>query len=113
VNKRPTVLGFALVLAVAAVALTESGDPYPRTLAAFLGLTRLYVLRLTHNSTPTPVPWSTARLYARTAWSPGGAWLFCQGRGGRLRALEIATARTYPLGFRCCRYTAMVAIRSR
>ncbi len=77
------------------------------------GKTRLFVLRLAHNSKPTPVPTSTARLYARTAWSPDGAWLFYQGPGARLRARETATGRTSPLPVRCCQYTAMVAIRSR
>jgi hypothetical protein len=77
------------------------------------GRTRLFILRLTHNSKPTPVPMSIARLYARTAWSPDSAWLFYQGPNARLRALETATARTYPLAVRCCQHTAMVAIRSR
>ena len=77
------------------------------------GRTRLFVLRLAHNSKPTPVPMSIARLYARTAWSPDSAWLFYQGPNARLRALETATARTYPLAVRCCQYTAMVAIPSR
>jgi hypothetical protein len=77
------------------------------------GRTRLFVLRLARGSKPTRVPSSTARLYARTAWSPDSAWLFYQGPGARLRALETATGRTYPLAVRCCQYTAMVAIRSR
>lgn len=77
------------------------------------GRTRLFVLRLTRKSKPTPVPLSTARLDARTAWSPDSAWLFYQGPGERLRALETATARIHPLAVRCCQYTAMVAIRSR
>jgi hypothetical protein len=77
------------------------------------GRTRLFLLRLAPGSSRTPVPLSSARLYARTAWSPNGVWLFYQGPGVGLRALDTRRGRTYDIGFRCCQYSAMVAIRSR
>ena len=75
------------------------------------GRARLFVLRLGHQSKPTPVPSSDSRLYARTAWSPDGAWLFYQGPGVRLRLLDVASGRTYSSRIRCCQYTAMLALK--
>ncbi len=83
------------------------------TAPASKGRTRLFVLRLTGGRRPTAVPRSTARLYARTAWSPDGAWLFYQGPGERLRALNLRSGHSYPLPLRCCQYTTMLAINSR
>lgn len=60
---------------------------------------------------PIPVPSSTARLYARTAWSPDGAWLLYQGPRGRLSTFRPATGAQHQSTLLCCKYTAMVAIR--
>ncbi len=74
------------------------------------GEIRVFVLRLGRRATVTPVPSSTARLYAGTAWSRDGSQLFYQGLGERLHALTVATGaiRAFPL--RCCQYSAMVVV---
>lgn len=77
------------------------------------GRIRLFVLRLFRRGALTPVPSSTARLSARTAWSVDGSWLFYQGPGGHLHGLHVASGATRSFPLRCCRYTAMVAIRHR
>lgn len=74
------------------------------------GKIRIFVLHLGRRATVTPVPSSTARLYAGTAWSRDGSQLFYQGPGERLHALTVATGaiRAFPL--RCCQYSAMVVV---
>ena len=74
--------------------------------------TRLYLLPLHAALTPRPVASATVPLYARTAWSVDGSWLIYEGTGSRLRAREIATGREHGFAIPCCRYTAMVAIRT-
>lgn len=75
------------------------------------GRIRVFVLPLadTHRA-PRPAPLSTAPLYARTAWSPDGSWLFYPGPGERLRIFRPATGASFRSSLRCCPYTAMVAI---
>jgi hypothetical protein len=77
------------------------------------GAVRFYVVRLG----PTPrrpiaAPGSTAHLYAKTAWSPDGAWLMYQGPGGTLRALRVPTGTVRSFNTPCCQYTVMVALAS-
>jgi hypothetical protein len=74
------------------------------------GKIRVFVVRLGHIATATPVPSSTARLYAGTAWSLDGSQLFYQGPGRRLHALKVATGSTQALRLRCCQYSAMVVV---
>ncbi|HET6869147.1 MAG TPA: hypothetical protein VFH80_24765 [Solirubrobacteraceae bacterium] len=83
------------------------------TAPANKGRAQLFLLRLRGGGGTTAVPQSTARLYARTAWSRDGAWLFYQGPGERLRALNIQSGKSYSRPLRCCQYTAMLAITIR
>jgi hypothetical protein len=83
------------------------------TAPANKGRAQLFLLQLNGGGGTTAVPESTARLYARTAWSRDGVWLFYQGPGERLRALNIQSGKSHPRPLRCCQYTAMLAITSR
>ena len=74
------------------------------------GKIRVFVLRLGRIATVTPVPSSTARLDAGTAWSLDGSRLFYQGPGQHLHALEVATGATQAFRLRCCQYAAMVVV---
>lgn len=75
------------------------------------GQVRLFVLTLAPpRSRPMPVPLSTAPLYARTAWSVDGSWLFFEGPGARLRALQVSSGQVKSYRTPCCAYTAMVTI---
>jgi hypothetical protein len=55
---------------------------------------------------PTVVPLSAAPVNADTAWAAGGSWLFYQGPGGRLRALQVATGTVRSFKAPCCDYAA-------
>jgi hypothetical protein len=76
----------------------------------------LFILRLAGaRKRLAAVPQSAAPARASMAWSAGGSWLFYQGPGGRLRALQVATGKietfgtpTPPEG--CCQYQAMFPV---
>jgi len=77
------------------------------------GQDRLYVMSLTGaTGQPQPVPSSAAILYARTAWSADGTWLFYQGPRGRLWAYQVSSGRVRASTTPCCSYTVMVAFPS-
>ncbi|HSR84839.1 MAG TPA: hypothetical protein VLM11_11735 [Streptosporangiaceae bacterium] len=87
---------------------------YAATLPQGTGHVRLYVMRITSPaSQPTPVPTSTAFLFARTAWSANDSWLLYQGPGEHLWAYQVASGRTGASSTTCCRYTVMVTTPSR
>jgi hypothetical protein len=87
---------------------------YAATLPQGTGHVRLYGMRITSPaSRPTPVPMSTAFIYARTAWSANDSWLLYQGPGEHLWAYQVTTGRTGSSGTTCCRYTVMVTTPSR
>jgi hypothetical protein len=78
------------------------------------GKVRLFVMRLTAGThRPVPVPSSSAHLFARTAWSTHGSWLFYQGPGGHLWAYQATSGKVAASGTACCQFTVMVAYRSR
>ncbi len=75
------------------------------------GRIRLFVVRLgSHHPETRLVPRSTASLFARTAWSPDGSWLFYEGPGVHLWAYRVADGATKSSTTPCCRYTVMVAL---
>jgi len=79
------------------------------------GRVRLFVMRLTagtHRPVPVPVPSSSAHLFARTAWSAHGSWLFYQGPGGHLWAYQVTSGKVAASGTACCQFTVMVAYPS-
>jgi hypothetical protein len=87
---------------------------YAETLPKGSGHVRLYVVRITRRtSRPTPVPRSTAFIYARTAWSANDTWLLYQGPGEHLWAYQVASGRTAASSTTCCQYTVMVTAPSR
>jgi hypothetical protein len=102
--------GFNLVSAI---------SPGGRMIAAYAavrpqgqGKTRLYLTPLTANSgRPRLVSSSGAHLFARTAWSPSGSWLFYQGPGQHLWAYQVASGNARGSSTTCCQYTVMVAAR--
>ncbi len=101
--------GFGLVDAIA------PGNTMVAAEAAVLptgnGTVRLFMMRLTGSSrTATPIPSSTSFLYARTAWSPDGSWLFYQGSTAHLRAYNATTGAVRSSSTPCCAYTVMVAL---
>jgi hypothetical protein len=77
------------------------------------GQDRLFVIHLTGAiRRPLPVPSSTARLYARTAWSADGSWLFYQGPRGRMWADQVSSGKIRASSTPCCPYTVMAAFPS-
>jgi hypothetical protein len=77
------------------------------------GKVRLYVMSITgHSGKPRLVPSSGAYLFARTAWSPNGSWLFYQGPGQHLWAYQVVRRRVRGSSTTCCQYTVMVAAPS-
>lgn len=75
------------------------------------GEVRVFVLRLAgRNHRPVDVPSSTAFLWAATAWSANGSWLFYQGQSARLWAYQVATGQVRSSGIPCCQYTVMATI---
>jgi hypothetical protein len=87
---------------------------YAATLPQGGGHVRLYVMHVNRPaSRPTPVPMSTAFIFARTAWSANDAWLLYQGPGEHLWAYQVASGRTGASSTTCCRYTVMVTAPSR
>ncbi len=75
-----------------------------------LGRVRLYLLRLSAGAQPvTPVPYSGAYLFSRTAWSVRGSWLLYQSRG-RLFGYQPATGKVRGSGVPCCQYNVMVTM---
>jgi hypothetical protein len=75
------------------------------------GAVRLYLVPITGSSGhPKVVPSSAAHLFARTAWSANGSWLFYQGPGGRLWAYQVTSGKTGASSTPCCQYTVMVAM---
>jgi hypothetical protein len=103
--------GFDLVSAI---------SPAGRMIAAYAavrpqgqGKVRLYLMSVSGPSAkPSLVPSSGAYLFARTAWSPNGSWLFYQGPGQHLWAYQVVTHKARGSGTTCCRYTVMVAVPS-
>lgn len=87
---------------------------YAATLPQGTGHVRLYVVRITSPaSRPTPVPASTAFIYARSAWSANDSWLLYQGPGEHLWAYQVTTGRTGASSTACCQYSVMVTTPSR
>jgi hypothetical protein len=77
------------------------------------GQDRLFVMRLTGGTRRAlAVPSSTARLWARTAWSATGSWLFYQGPRGRMWAEQVSSGKIRASSTPCCPYTVMVAFPS-
>jgi hypothetical protein len=77
------------------------------------GRVRAFVLRLTGgHRRPTAVPSSTAFLWAATAWSARGSWLFYQGPGQRMWAYQVTTGRVRSSSTPCCQYAVMATVRS-
>jgi hypothetical protein len=77
------------------------------------GRVRLFVMRLTGGiHRPVPVPSSAAHLFARTAWSAHGSWLFYQGPGGHLWAYQVTSGKVRASARPCCQYTVLVAYPS-
>jgi hypothetical protein len=103
------------------IGVTYAIAPGGRMIAAYAatrplgrGQDRLYVMRLTDAAgQPLPVPSSAAVLYARTAWSADGSWLFYQGPRGRLWAFQVSSGRVRASTTPCCLYTVMIAFPSR
>jgi hypothetical protein len=77
------------------------------------GRVRAFVLRLTGgHRRPATVPSSTAFLWAGTAWSARGSWLFYQGPGQRMRAYQVTTGRVRSSSTPCCQYAVMATVKS-
>ena len=103
--------GFDLVSAI---------SPGDRMIAAYAavrpqgqGLVRLYLAPIARPSgQPAAVPSSGAYLFARTAWSVRGSWLFYQGPGGHLWAYQVTSGATRASSTPCCQYTVMTAAPS-
>ena len=77
------------------------------------GRVRLFVMRLTTGThRPVQVPSSAAHLFARTAWSAHGSWLFYQGPGAHLWAYQVTSGKVAASGTACCQFTVMVAYPS-
>jgi len=103
--------GFDLVSAI------SPGDKmiaaYAATRPQGQGAVRLYLVPIRNPSgPPRAVPSSAAHLYARTAWSANGAWLFYQGSGGNLWAYQVSSGTVRASGTSCCDYSVMVAAPS-
>jgi hypothetical protein len=103
--------GFDLVSAI------SPGDKmiaaYAATRPQGQGAVRLYLVPIGNPSgPPRAVPSSAAHLFARTAWSANGAWLFYQGSGGNLWAYQVSTGTVRASGTSCCDYSVMVAAPS-
>jgi hypothetical protein len=78
------------------------------------GRVRLFVMRLTTGRhRPVPVPSSAAHLFARTAWSAHGSWLFYQGPGEHLWAYQVTSRKVRASATACCQFTVMVGYPSR
>jgi hypothetical protein len=100
--------GFDLVSAIA------PGDKmiaaYAATRPQGQGEVRLYLVPVRDPSgPPRAVPSSAAHLFARTAWSANGGWLFYQGAGGNLWAYQVSSGAVRASGTSCCGYSVMVA----
>jgi hypothetical protein len=103
--------GFNLVHAIA------PGDTmiaaYAATRPLGQGRVRLFAMRLRSGShRPVPVPSSAAHLFARTAWSTRGSWLFYQGPGEHLWAYQVTSGKVRASATACCQYTVLVAYPS-
>jgi hypothetical protein len=86
---------------------------YAATLPQGTGHVRLYVMRIaSHASRPTPVPMSTAFIFARTAWSANDLWLLYQGPGEHLWAYQVTSGRIGASSTTCCQYMVMVTTPS-
>jgi len=87
---------------------------YAATLPQGTGRVRLYLMRTTSPaSRPTPVPMSTAFIFARTAWSANDSWLLYQGPAEHLWAYQVTSGRMAASSTTCCQYTVMVTTPSR
>jgi hypothetical protein len=103
------------------IGITHAIAPAGQMIAAYAamrplgnGQDRLFVMRLAGaTGRPLPVPSSAAVLYARTAWSADGSWLFYQGPGGRMWAYQVSSGKARASRTPCCPYTVMIAFPSR
>ena len=103
--------GFDLVSAI---------SPGDRMIAAYAatrpqgqGMVRLYLVPVSNPpGPPRAVPSSAAYLFARTAWSANGSWLFYQGPGGKLWAYQVTSGTVRASATSCCTYSVMVAAPS-
>ena len=77
------------------------------------GVVRLYLVPISNASgAPRAVPSSAAHLFARTAWSANGSWLFYQGPGGNMWAYQVNSGEVRASGTSCCDYSVMIAAPS-
>ncbi|MGI9008497.1 MAG: hypothetical protein ACR2FU_20290 [Streptosporangiaceae bacterium] len=103
--------GFNLVSAISPNGSMIAAYAAPRPLGT--GRVRLYLIRTgSARTAPRLVPSSGAFLFARTAWSDRGGWLFYQGPGGQLSAYQPATGTTRRSRMTCCQFTVMVSAPS-
>jgi hypothetical protein len=73
------------------------------------GVGRFFIVHLSGARTlPAAVPRSAAPVNALTAWSADGSWLFYQGPGERLQALQVATGKVKSFTAPCCNYGAVL-----
>jgi hypothetical protein len=71
------------------------------------GIGPFFIIHLTAaRPPPAAVPESAAPVNAITTWSPDGSWLFYQGPGERLQALQVATGKVKSFTAPCCNYGA-------
>jgi hypothetical protein len=102
------------------IGVTHAIAPAGQMIAAYAatrplghGQDRLYVMRLTGaTGRPLPVPSSAAIVYARTAWSADGSWLFYQGPDRRMWAYQASSGKIRASSTPCCSYTVMAAFPS-
>jgi hypothetical protein len=102
------------------IGVTQAIAPGGRMIAAYAatlspGRDRLFVLRLGRTGgPPRAVPYSAAAvtLWARTAWSADGSWLFFQGPSGHLWAYQVSTGQVRASGTPCCGYAVMATFPS-
>jgi hypothetical protein len=100
--------------------LVSAFSPGGRMIAAYAavrpqgqGKVRLYLISIAGSSGKSRlVPSSGAYLFARTAWSPNGSWLFYQGPGQHLWAYQVSSGMARGSSTTCCQYTVMVAVPS-
>ena len=77
------------------------------------GRVRAFVLRLTGpHRRPAAVPSSTGFLWAATAWSASGSWLFYQGPGQHMWAYQVLTGKVRSSMTPCCQYAVMGTVKS-
>jgi hypothetical protein len=107
----PSHYGFVNLSAIAPSGTKLAAEAVSRPVSQ--GTVQVFVLRLAGGShRPTAVPSSTAFVWAATAWSATGSWLFYQGRSSHLWAYQVTTGRVRSSTTPCCRYAVMASINS-